>query len=170
MTTVRSGFVFRYVVLWGLTACLSTGLANAQGAGAPSNQHHGNWDKVKQLSVGREVLVVENDAKSFQGKLKSVSDESITIGLTTGDETLAKGSILRVSWRGASHRWRNTGLGAGIGAGGGAGIAAAAGNPTGFGWSRGLNAAVGAVIGLVAGAAVGAALPTGGWHEVYRAH
>jgi outer membrane lipoprotein SlyB len=170
MTSVRIGLVFRFVVLWGLTACLSTGLANAQDVGAPPNRQHGNWDKVKQLSVGREILVVENDAKSFQGKLQSVSDESITIRLTTGEETLAKGNILRVSSRGVSHRWRNVGLGAGIGAGGGAGIGAAAENATGFGWSRGLSAAVGAVIGLAAGAAVGAALPTGGWHEVYRAH
>ena len=168
MTSVRSGLVFRHVVLWGWTACLSIGLANAQDAGAQLNDRLGNWDKVKQLSVGREILIVQNDARSFQGTLRSASDEGIVIRLTTGEETLAKGSIARVSSRGASHRWRNAGLGAGIGFAGGAGIGAASGNPAYCG--RGCTAAVGAIIGLVAGVAVGAALPTGGWHEVYRAH
>ena len=139
--------------------------------GAPgSSRTAATWDDVKRLTVGREVLVVQKDAKSFQGKLQSVSDATVVISMATGEQTIPKDSILRVSSKGDSHRWRNAGLGAGIGAGGGAGIAAAAGNSSGFGWSRGLSAAVGAVIGLAAGAAVGAALPTGGWHEVYRAH
>ena len=126
-----------------------------------------NWDKVKRLSAGQEILVVQKDAKSFQGKLQSVSDETVVIRLATGEQTLAKGSVVRVSTRGASHRWRNVALGAGVGFGGGAGIGAAAANPNGFG-HRSLGAAVGAVFGLVAGAAVGAVLPTGGWHAVYR--
>jgi len=127
-----------------------------------------NWENVQHLSAGQEILVVQKDAKSFQGKLQSVSDETVVIRVTAGEQTLAKGNVLRVSTRGASHRWRNVALGAGVGFGGGAGIGAAAANPNGFG-HRSLGAAVGAAFGLVAGAAVGAMLPTGGWHAVYRA-
>ena len=137
--------------------------------GAHPDRDADNWDKVKQLPAGREILVVQNDAKSFQGRLQRVSDENVVMRLATGEQSLAKGSIERVSTRGASHRWRNLALGAGIGLGAGAGIGAAAGNPNSIVNGRGIGAAVGGVIGLAAGAAVGAALPTGGWHEVYRA-
>jgi hypothetical protein len=137
--------------------------------GAGLTKGTANWDKVKQLSAGQEILVVQKDAKSFQGKLASAGDDAIVMRLPAGEQTLTKGSILRISSRGASHRWRNVALGAGVGFGGGAGFGAAAGNPHAIGGGRGATAAVGAAIGLAAGAALGAALPTGGWHEVYRA-
>jgi len=137
-------------------------------AGGQTDKGQVNWDRVKQLSPGQEVLVVQNSSQTFQGRLQSVSDDSIVIRLTAGEQTLAKDNILRVSSRRASHRWRNLALGAGAGFGAGAGIGAAAGNPHGI-LRRDATAAGGAVIGLVGGAVVGAALPTGGWREVYRA-
>jgi hypothetical protein len=97
-----------------------------------------------------------------------VSDETLVIRLTAGEQTFTKQSVLRISSKGVSHRLRNTALGAAVGGGGGAGIGAAAKNQNDF-FGRGAYAAVGAVIGVAAGAAVGALLPTGGWHEVYRA-
>jgi hypothetical protein len=137
-------------------------------AGTEPSQGQANWDSVKQLSPGQEILVVQNNAQSFQGKLESVSDEGVVIRLTAGEQTVAKDNILRVSARGRSHRLRNMALGAGIGLGGGAGIGAAAGNSHEI-FGRGAAALFGAAVGLAGGAAVGAALPTGGWHEVYRA-
>jgi hypothetical protein len=116
---------------------------------------------------GQEIQVVQNNAQSFQGSLQSVSDDGIVIRLAGGEQTFGRDNILRVSAKGRSHRMRNLALGAGIGFAGGAGIGAAASNPAFCG--RGCSAGLGAVIGLAAGTAVGAALPTGGWHEVYRA-
>jgi len=137
-------------------------------AGTEPGKGQANWDTVKQLSPGQEILVVQNNAQSFQGSLRSVSDDSVIVRLATGEQTFGKDNILRVSTRRGSHRLRNLGLGAGIGFGGGAGIGAAAGNPHEF-FGRDAAALFGAAVGLAGGAAVGAALPTGGWHEVYRA-
>ena len=150
-----------FLLIWGMT------LLPARGGDGPGKDA-ANWDKVKQIMAGRQVLVVQKEAKSSEGKLQSVNDESIVIHLATGEQTIPKNSIVRVSTRGASHRWRNLGLGAGIGLGAGAGIGAAAGNPNLIG-GRGIPAAAGGVIGLAIGAAVGAALPASGWHEIYRA-
>jgi hypothetical protein len=158
----------RNVLCLGLLVLLS-GLTTSRAlGGADSDNGHANWGKVKQLSRGQEIQVVQNDAKSFQGELQSVSDEALVIHLAAGEQTFTKQSILRVSSKGVSHRLRNAALGAAAGGGGGAGIGAAAANRNDF-FGRGAYAAVGAVIGVVAGAAAGALLPTGGWHEVYRA-
>ena len=159
---------FKKIVCLALAILLCRSSAIPLLAGTEAGNSQANWDRVKQLSPGQEVLVVQNNAQSFQGNLQSVSDDSIVIRLTTGERTVAKDNILRVSSKRTSHRLRNLGLGAGVGAGGGAGIGAAAGNPHGI-LRRDATAAGGAVIGLVGGAVVGAALPTGGWREVYRA-
>jgi hypothetical protein len=155
--------------------CLGLGLLLLWGssaipllAGTEPSKGQVGWDRVKQLSPGQEILVVQNNAQSFQGRLQSVRDDSVVIHLTTGEQTLAKNDILRVSARGRSHRLRNLALGAGIGFGGGAGIGAAAGNPHEF-FGRDATTLFGAAVGLAGGAAIGVALPTGGWHEVYRA-
>ena len=158
------------ILLWGPSAIPLL-------AGTEPSNGQANWDRVKQLSPGQQILVVQNNSQSHQGKLQSVSDDSVVIRLTTGEQTVAKDDILRVSARGRSHRLRNLALGAGIGFGGGAGIGAAAGNSAeifGRGAAALFGAAVGlagggAVLGLLLGAAVGAAIPTGGWHEAYRA-
>ena len=150
-----------FLLIWGLSAI-------PLAAGTEPSQGQAVWDRVKQLSPGQEILVVQNNAQSFQGSLQSVSDDSVVIRLPTREQTVAKNDILRVSARGRSHRLRNLGLGAGIGFGAGAGIGAAAGNPHEF-FGRDATTLFGAVVGLAGGAAVGAALPTGGWHEVYRA-
>ncbi len=149
------------VLLSGLTTSLALG-------GADPDTGHANWGGVRQLSAGQEIQVVQNDAKSFKGKLQSVSDETLVIRLTAGEQTFTRQSVLRVSSKGVSHRLRNAALGAAVGGGGGAGIGAAAANRNDI-FGRGAYAAVGAVIGVVSGASVGALLPTGRWHEVYRA-
>jgi len=142
-------------------------VAPARGA-AGSSRTAATWDDVNQLTVGQEIMVVQKDAKAFRGRLAKVSDKAIVVRLTSDEQSIARDNVERVSSRGASHRLRNVVVGAGVGFGAGAGIGAAAGNPNSIG-GRGIPAAAGGVIGLAAGAAVGAALPSGGWHEVYRA-
>jgi hypothetical protein len=130
-----------------------------------------NWDRLKQLSAGQEIQVVQNGAKSNRSNFRSVTDEAIVVSTAAGEQTIARQSILRVSSKGKGHRVRNALIGAGIGAGAGAGIGAAvAGCTSGcYGFTRGnVTGAVSAVGGIV-GAVVGAAIPTGGWHVIYRA-
>ena len=152
---------------------LSLGMATSPAFGDDS-KNQAAWDKLKQLSAGQEVQVVQNDAKSTTGNFRSVTDEAMVVGTATGDQTLSRQSVLRVSSKGPGHRVRNTLIGAGIGAGAGAGITAATpGCRQGVScWSiPSKGEVIGAFtgVGAIVGAIVGAVLPTGGWHEVYRA-
>ena len=141
------------------------GIGSVNAAGPKSTQ--ANWESLKQLATGQEVRVVLNDAKSYEAKFQSVTDDAIVVRLVTGEQTFTRESVLRVSTKGKSHRLRNAALGAAIGVGLGAIWAA----------STSRNDSEAQAIGWVvippltgaAGAGVGAFLPTGGWHDVYRA-
>ena len=149
---------------------LFVGVATSRALG-DDGKNQANWDRLKQLSAGEEIQVVQNDAKSSRSNFRSVTDEAIVVSTAAGEQTIARQSILRVSSKGKGHRVRNALIGAGIGAGAGAGIGAAiAGCTSGcYGFTRGnVTGAVSAVGGIV-GAIVGALIPTGGWHEIYRA-
>jgi hypothetical protein len=126
-----------------------------------------SWDNLKQLVPGDEIRIVLNDARSYQAKFESISDEAITVRLAAGEQSFARQDILRVSAKGNSHRLRNALIGAGIGAG-------IAGVGAGVNYSHDpesgtIAAVVGIPIGALVGAGVGAVMPTGGWHDVYRA-
>ena len=139
-------------------------------AGAPPRDK-ANWDNLKQLAPGQEIIqVVLHDAKSYQGLFQNVSDQAMVVRLATGDQIFPRESILRVSSKGRSHRGRNAGIGAAIGVGVGAALSSAFAH---YASNEGGNSAAyagGAVAVFTGiGAGVGAALPTGGWHDVYRA-
>jgi hypothetical protein len=127
-----------------------------------------SWDNLKQLASGQQIQIVLNDAKSYSGQFQSVSDDGIVLRLGKDSQTFKRQSVLRVSTKGASHRARNALIGAGVGAGVGA---------AGFGACNyrevipcgGTGAASGAVILAPVGAVVGVVMPTGGWHDIYRA-
>ena len=80
---------FKKIVCLALAILLCRSSAIPQLAGTEARDSQANWDKVKQLSPGQEVLVVQNNAQSFQGNLQSVSDDSVVIRLTTGERTVA---------------------------------------------------------------------------------
>jgi hypothetical protein len=130
------------------------------------------WENLKTLSRGQEIRVVLNGAQSYQGEFQSSSDAGITLRRSGSEQTLPRQDILRVSSKGKKHRGRNALFGAAIGAGVGLGLGAAADRSSQNSiiklHSWGL--AVGAPLGALVGAGVGALLPTGGWHDVYRAH
>jgi len=138
---------------------------------AESNSTQANWESLKHLAAGQQIRLVLNDVKSIRGQFQSVSDEGLVVRTGAGDQTFEKRHVLRVSTQGASHRARN----ALIGAGAGAGVGAAALGVCPQGGSRevipcgGRGAAFGAVLFAPVGAVVGAVMPTGGWHDVYRA-
>jgi len=142
--------------------------ADAQAANA-------SWDNLKTLRPGQEILVVLNDARSFQGDLQSLSDGAITLRQAAREQTLARPDILRVSSKAQKRRVRNALMGAAIGAAAGLGVGAAADHSqncaqAGFGpCFKNLGKEVLTPLGALAGAVGGAVMPEGGWHEVYRA-
>jgi tetratricopeptide (TPR) repeat protein len=159
--TLRGNAV-RFTTDWISVSRLMTG-APLRAAEPPPEK--ANWDNLKSLAPGEEIQVVLKDAKSYRGRLQAVSDEAITVRLAAGEQSIARQDILRVSAKGNSHRLRNALIGAGIGAGiTGVAVAASIRNDP-----EAINGV--AVIPIVAlvGAGVGAVMPTGGWHDVYRA-
>ena len=127
-----------------------------------------SWDNLRKLAPGQPIRVVLKDAKSYSGPFQSVSDNELVLRIGGEQQTLARRDVLRVSTKGVSHRLRNGLIGAGIGAA--VGVA--------WGVSCDYREAIGcggpaAAFGIAAfapmGFGAGALIPTGGWHDVYRA-
>lgn len=129
-----------------------------------------DWKNLERLKRGQFIRVLMSDAKSFQGEFRAVTEQGITLRQSTGELTLARKNILRVSARREKARlWRNMVIGGAVGAVLFALPAAIAiahngdmpATPSGV-WPW--------VVFVPAGALVGAAFPCGGWQNVYRAH
>jgi hypothetical protein len=151
----------------GMTALLlgSIGISTVYAKEAKSPQ--ANWDNLKGLAPGDAIRIVLNDKKSYKAKFQSVSDEAIVVRLVTGEQTFTRESVLRVSTKGKSHRLRNALIGA---AAGGGIVAAGAGSNCNYDKeSCSIALAVGVPFAIAGGAGVGAVIPTGRWHDVYRA-
>jgi hypothetical protein len=178
MKSLRTLSPAGFLVLALLAACFSTWAARSQDSQGRSS----SWDNLKSLTPGQEIRVVMNNVKSYQGEFESSSDTGITLRQATGEQTLARKDVLRVSIKGKNHRTRNAVIGAAVGAGVGlaAGLEADhviwdhanctegplfhCGYPPNPHW-----ALIGTPVVGLAGAVIGAVIPTGGWHEVYRA-
>jgi hypothetical protein len=132
------------------------------------------WGNLTQLATGRQIRVVLNDARSYNGQFQSANDQQLVIRTGGGDQTFERRNILRVSSRGQSHRGRNALIGLAVCAG--AGVIVGLASPE-FGQGKcahgscinAESAALAGFVGAVAGAGLGAVLPTGGWHDIYRA-
>ena len=164
------------LVLVLLGACFGTVMASGQDSKGQSS----SWDNLKSLTPGSEILVVTNDVKSHQGKFESLSHSGITLRQAKGELTLPRKDIFRVSQMvGQNHLTRNAVLGMVVGATAGLLIGLspyygqrnctlgpdfACGNPPNPHLAEALTP-----VGALAGAEIGGLLPTGGWHEVYRA-
>lgn len=150
----------------------SLGIAAVHAEEAQSPQ--ANWDNLKQLAPGQQIRVVLTDAKAYTGQLHSVSDEGLVIRTGGGEQTVERQNILRVSSQGKSHRGRNALIGLAVGAG--AGVVVGVASPElgqgkcGQGsCTNAESAALAGFLGAAVGTGLGAVLPTGGWHDVYRA-
>ncbi len=133
-----------------------------------------NWESLKELANGQQIRVVLNDAKAYTGQLQAVSDEALVIRTGGGDQTFERQSILRVSSPGKSHRGRNALIGLAVGAGAGVAVGVASpelgqGKCAQGSCTNAASAALGGFVGAAVGTGLGAVLPTGGWHDVYRA-
>ena len=167
------------LVLALLAACFNTGTANGQ----DSNGRSSSWDNLKSLRAGQEIRVVMNNFKFYQGEFESLSDDGITLRQAAGEHTLARKDVLRASQKiGRDHGVRNTLVGMAVGAGAGLATGLTANHVI---WSH-VNCTEGPLFGCagppnphwgeiltpvggLAGAIIGGVLPTGGWHDVYRA-
>jgi hypothetical protein len=165
-----------YLALALLGACFGAGIASGQ----DSKGQLKSWDNLKSLTRGEETLVVTNDVKPHQGKFEFFSDSGITLRLKTGEQTLARKDVFRVSQMvGHNHQVRNAVAGTLVGAATGAAIGLkhyyrprnctlgpdfACGYPNNLDLLEWLTPVSG-----LGGAIVGGFLPTGGWHVVYRA-
>lgn len=145
---------------------------------AQSNQS--SWGNLKTLRPGQKIEIVETNLKKDTGAFAAVSDDAIRINESTGEQSIPRASVMRVTLRQNKHRLRNTLTGAAVGAGTGAVIGAASYKtakpcPPGAGigcisgniLSRGAVTGIGATLGFVGGAAVGAVIPS--HPTIYRA-
>ncbi len=153
---------------------LSLGFAmNPALGGDNSAKDQANWDKLKQLSPGQEIQVVQNGTKSIRGNFHTVTEEAIVLSLASGEQTISRQSVDRISTKGKGHRGRNALIGVGIGAGAGAVGGAAYGKSCLSGsficFSRGEAIGVGTVLGAIVGTIIGVLIPSGGWHDIYKA-
>jgi hypothetical protein len=141
---------------------------------ALAQQARDSWDSLKGLAPGQQIRVVLNDAKSYSGQFQRLSDEGLAIRTGGGEQTFERQNILRVSSQGKRHRGRNALIGLAVGAG--AGVAVGVASPE-LGQGKcaqgscinAESATLTGFVGAAIGAGLGAVLPTGGWHDVYRA-
>jgi hypothetical protein len=165
------------LVLALLGACFSTGTASGQDSKGRSS----SWDILKSLTPGQEIRLVMNNLKSYQGKFKSLSDGGITLQQAAGEQTLARKDVLRVSRKiGQNHQVRNVLIGTVVGAGAGLVIGltpyfvqrnCTLGPDFNCGYPPNPHRAeILTPVGGLAGTIIGGLVPTGGWHDVYRAH
>ena len=176
MRSLRTLSPAGFLVLALLGPCISIGTASGQDSKGRLN----SWGNLKSLTPGQEIRVVMRNVKSYQGKFESLSDSGITLQQAGGEQTLARKDVLRVSRKGQDHHAQNALFGAILGAGAGLviglgpyyvernctlGPAFNCGYPPNAHWVKVLTP-----LGGVGGFVVGALIPSGGWHDVYRAH
>jgi len=127
-----------------------------------------SWDNLSQMKDGQKVRIVLNGAKAYTGEFRSVNETGIVVRGEAGEQVFDRQNVRRVSTKGISHRGRNALIGAavagGIGAVGGGACDYREVIPCG-----GTGAAMIGAISAGWGAVVGALIPTGRWHDVYRA-
>ena len=126
-----------------------------------------SWQNVQQLQVGQKIRLVQMDRESANGKLLSVSDESISLQAGKGKRTVLRADVLRIDRKGGK-RARNLVIGAAVGAGVGVTAGAVLSRKTIVGYI-GTPAAmlVGGIASSIFGMAVGAFFP--GYAAVFRA-
>jgi len=157
----------KHIFVIGMTVLILGFLGIVPTHAAEPKSTQANWDNLKRLATGDDIRIVLNDTKSHEAKFQSVSDQAIVVRLATGEQTFTRESVLRISTKGKSHRLRNALIGAA--AVGGIGAACAGSNYNHDKESGSIAFAVGVPFAIAAGAGVGALMPTGGWHDVYRA-
>ena len=76
-----------------------------------------SWDNLRQLKPGQRIEVVDKQMKTLKGEFVSFTDEAISLREASGEQSVERVNVVRVSVRDTSHRTRNMLLGAAIGGG-----------------------------------------------------
>jgi hypothetical protein len=124
------------------------------------------------ISAGLEIEVRTTGDKRLRGQFKAVDQDTLVIATASGEQRLARATVLQVSVKNPGHRLRHTLIGFGIGAAAGLTLGAVADARCTGNCIEGntpLGKEVGTGLGALIGAIIGVALPAGGWREVYRA-
>lgn len=129
----------------------------------------GAWENLSALHAGQKIQVIDKNNGRHSGAFLSVDHLGIKLHENSGDTSVQRENVARVTVSG--HRLEHIVLGLGIGAGTGAVIGAAgggcaAGNDC-IGLTRGQTAGLAAATGGAIGAILGAVLP--GHKTIYRA-
>lgn len=130
-----------------------------------------SWESLSALRVGQKIQVIDKNNGKHSGAFLSVDNSGIKLHEKSGDTSIERENVARVTI--PAHRAQHAVLGLAVGAGAGAGIGAATGGCSNsstygcLGASRGEIAAAAAAIGGAVGAIVGAVLP--GHKTIYRA-
>ena len=125
-----------------------------------------DWDALRTLKLDQQIRVKLRNARLIEGAFQSVNNLGITLRPAESDQTLGRDDVLRVYSLRKNHRARNFAIGAGIGVA----LAALAVSANHWGENTGIRS-TGWIwpVGVSFFGGIGAAIPTGGWHEVYRA-
>ena len=116
-----------------------------------------SWETlVETLRPGRKAVVVQHSRKQAEGKVLSLTNESITVQVGRQPLTVQRDDVFRV--RIANIRRRNTLIGVAVAATIGAVIFGPAGKNN---FNPGREALVGGILGAGAGAMAGGSLPIG---------
>ena len=124
-----------------------------------------SWAKLKGLTPGQNIQIVDASLEKHAGTFLSVSDTSIAYNETAGQHSIDKQDVRRVRVM-ETHHGHNTLVGLAVGAGAGAATGAGIGAVTYKGCtqqsfcldfiSRGGQTGIGALAGFAGGAAIGA--------------
>jgi len=130
-----------------------------------------SWANLIQLVPGTEIRVALSGGRTVRGTVQKVTSDSLAINATASQETLARTEIKRVELKSKGRRGRNALIGLLIGTGGGLAVGAAIDHSqqSSFNFFPNFGKAVFTPLGAVTGAAIGVLIPSGGWHEIYRA-
>jgi hypothetical protein len=130
-----------------------------------------DWGNIKRLAPGEKIRISMSDGKSYQGDLRSASDDSIILATASGEQSVLRSGVAKLAIKHPGHRARNTLIGLGIGAGAGLGIGAATDHGCNGNCFLGNNLGkeILTPFGAIVGTVVGVLWPTGGWKDVYRA-
>jgi hypothetical protein len=124
-----------------------------------------SWAKLKGLTPGQTIQIVDASSTKHSGAFLSVSDTSIAYTETTGQHSIDKQDVRSVKLM-ETHHGHNTLVGLAVGGGAGAATGAGIGAATYKGCSqqtfclgitsRGAQTGIGAVAGFASGAVIGA--------------
>jgi hypothetical protein len=126
----------------------------------------GSWEDVLGLKPGRKVQIVLTNMTSYQGRLVSVSDSSISIEVRQNSMRFERENVHRVTRRGS--RGKNTLRGAAVGGLTGFVIGSIEDRGPSESGEGDLGKKLFGGIGLLVGTGIGAAVPTGS--TVFRSH